>query len=461
MKDAQSRTLRYDLVPFFHNELERCFRQQTPDLNTPPELPSKLVVDAWHLNASDIHFEPRSNGARVRLRIDGLVWDVAELTDEEAKVFLNQFKAMAAVDPVVRFLPGDASASFKVLDRNLDLRVALAPSSRGETMAVRLLDTKRLERSIVELGLDAANVQKFKDWLGVISGMFLAAGPTGSGKTTTAYSLLHELKSANRIIIALEEPVEYQVDGVTQINIDALHNLTFAEGIKAMLRHDPDFLMLGEIRDAASAQTAARAAISGRGLLSTIHCRDAVSSVTALRHWGLSDREIADSLAVVVAQRLARRLCERCRKRVRPPAAEVAWLKSIRIAAPAKVWQPEGCKECKNLGYRGRIGIFEVWRLREEDYQGILAGADELALKRNLARRGHQFLIADALRKVENGITSLQEIKRLGTYIQPVVTKGKSSRRRRPAHAPPSVARRLMPPQNRSLSNNKTRSRKD
>lgn len=431
MKPIEPRTLREDLAPFFHNELKRCFRSETTPENLQPELPKNLLIDAWHLNASDIHFEPRSTGARVRLRVDGVVWDVAELEHEETKIFLNQFKALAAVDPVVRFLPGDASASFTILDGQLDLRVALAPSSSGEAMAVRLLDVKRLERSMSELGLPSENVQRLKEWLVSTSGMFLVAGPTGSGKTTTAYSLLHELKSANRIILSLEEPVEYQVDGVTQINIDALHNLTFPEGIKAMLRHDPDFLMLGEIRDAASAQTAARAAISGRGLLSTVHCRDAVGAVTALRHWGLSDREIADSLAVIVAQRLARRLCESCRKSAPPSANEAAWLKSVGAPVPKQVAQPRGCKECRNLGYRGRIGVFEVWRLQEEDYQTILSGGDELTLKRNLARRGHGFLIADACCKVQEGVTSIEEIKRLGLNIQPLLKRRISSKAKR------------------------------
>jgi type II secretory ATPase GspE/PulE/Tfp pilus assembly ATPase PilB-like protein len=435
MKRVQPRTLREDLIPFFQNELKRCFRSGVPAEHLHPELPKSLLIDAWHLNASDIHFETRSTGARVRLRIDGVVSDVAELTHDEAKIFLNQFKALASVNPVTRFLPSDASASFAILERHIDLRIALAPSLNGETMAVRLLDAKRLERSIVELGLAPEGVRRLEDWLVSTSGMFLAAGPTGSGKTTTAYSLLHELKSANRIILSLEEPVEYQVDGVTQISIDALHNLTFADGIKAMLRHDPDFLMVGEIRDALSAQTAALAAISGRGMLSTIHCRDAVGAVTALRHWGLSNREIAESLAVVVAQRLARRLCENCRKSVPPQPGDAAWLKSMGVPVPARVPLPGNCEQCRNLGYRGRVGVFEVWRLEEEDYQAILADGDELTLKRNLARRGHDFLISDAWRKLQEGITSLEEVKRLGLNIQPLMKKAKLPARRKTARA--------------------------
>ena len=414
------RSLREDLVPFFHNELRRCFGPNgtgTP-AGSVPDLPKHLLIDAWHLGASDIHYEPQSTGAHVRVRIDGTIWDVAHLTHDQGKVFLNQFKAMAGVDPVVRFTPADANATFHMVDEKLDLRLSLAPSSSGETLAVRLLDPDRLDRSILELGLSEENLDHLKDWLNQTNGMFLAAGPTGSGKTTTAYSLLHELKSGSRVIITLEDPVEYQVDGVIQIQINELQDMTFAEGAKAMLRHDPDALMLGEIRDAVSAHVAVQAAIAGRVLLSTIHSRDAVGAVTALRNWGLTDREIADALTVVVAQRLVRKLCNACRKLGKPSRSDAVWLASFELAAPAKIWQPVGCKECKGLGYRGRTGIFEVWHLDEVDFQMILTGKDELELRRSLVEREHTFLIHDALAKLKKGVTSLEEVKRIAGGIR-------------------------------------------
>jgi len=428
------RALRKDLTPFFHNELDRCFGPNATDLavSSAPDLPKNLLIDSWHLGASDIHFEPSRDGARIRLRVDGMVWDVAQLNDDRAKVFLNQFKAMAGIDPVVRFTPADASATFAMVDGHLDLRLALAPTSSGETMAVRLLDAKRLERSILELGLSEQNLRRLRAWLKQTSGMVLMAGPTGCGKTTTAYSLLHELKTANRVIISVEDPVECQIDGITQIQVNGLKELSFSEGVKAILRHDPDYLMVGEIRDALSAQAAVRAAIAGRVLLSTVHCRDAVSAVTALRNWNLTDREIADALSVVVAQRLVRKLCRHCRKSAKPSKLEAAWIRSFNLSVPPKVWTPVGCKECKSLGYRGRTGVFEVWRLDEDARAAILKGTDELLLREHLARRKHLFLVQDGLAKLSDGTTSFDEIKRIAGDVDLLATPAS---RRKPSSA--------------------------
>lgn len=413
---ANPRKIRSDLVPFFKGELERHAAGKGAGTSsmTVPDFPQRLLADAWQARASDIHFEPNRQGLRVRLRIDGEIADVMQLDSEQAQMVLNQFKVLAGVDPVARLAPKDASTTFALVDRELDLRLAMAPSSCGETMVVRLLDSKRLERSIRELGLSDENLAKIHEWLEQISGMLLAAGPTGCGKTTTAYALLHQLKSSQRIILSLEDPVEYQIDGITQIQINALQGMNFSEGIRAILRHDPDYLLVGEVRDAASAQTAVSAAISGHVLLSTIHCRDAVGAVSALRNWGLSNREIVDALAVVVAQRLVRVLCEHCRKPGRPTQAERAWLKSLGLSAPPRLWRPIGCNECQQLGYRGRVGVFELWRLNAPDHRLILEGADEFTIRRNLKQRKHPFMLHDVLRKVRDGTTSFEEMKRIG-----------------------------------------------
>jgi len=246
-----------------------------------------------------------------------------------------------------------------------------------------------------------------------VNGMFLCAGPTGSGKTTTIYALLHELKFANRAIVSIEDPVEYQVDGITQIKIDELHHVDFAEAVKSVLRLDPDFLMLGEIRDAASAHSAVNAAISGRVLLSTVHSRDAVGAITALRNWGLPDHEIAEALVVVVAQRLVRRLCPHCRREGKPTATDLQWLKAMHLPSRGAFWEAKGCKECQNLGYFGRTGIFELWRLDEHDYETLLNHADEHALRQSFAARSSSTLLQDAIAKVRAGTTSLAEIRKL------------------------------------------------
>jgi type II secretory ATPase GspE/PulE/Tfp pilus assembly ATPase PilB-like protein len=250
--------------------------------------------------------------------------------------------------------------------------------------------------------------------------MFLAAGPTGCGKTTTVYSLLHELKKNDRAVVSLEDPVEYQVDGIVQVQLDPRHHLNFGEGIKQMLRLDPDYLMLGEIRDAVSARAAVDAALSGRALLSTLHCRDAVGAVTALRNWGLLDHEIAEALSVVIGQRLVRRLCPHCR-RTRPlTKKERRWFSATALPTPKRVADAPGCDRCGHLGYSGRTGIFELWHLNEQDYKAILEHSDEHALRRGLVEGEHQTILADGLAKVLAGVTSVSELRRAGSAVLPV-----------------------------------------
>ncbi len=378
-----------------------------------------LVEDAIAARASDIHLEPRENELRVRLRIDGAVSDVASLELEQGKWLTNQFKALAGLDPIVPFTPKDSRARVATDNFTVDLRLALAPCQRGEALSLRLLDSRRLERCIQDLGLTGPHLQQLEDWLENVNGMFIAAGPTGSGKTTTVYALLHELKFADRTVVSIEDPVEYELAGITQVQLDERHHLSFAEGVKSMLRLDPDFLMIGEIRDGASAHAAVDAAITGRVLLSTVHARDAVGTVTALRNWGLPDHEIAESLAVVVAQRLMRRLCLDCRKSGPPTEADLRWFRAMEIPAPAVVWSSTGCDKCHGLGHVGRVGIFELWRLREADYELILAHADEHRLRRHFYQGHESGLLADGMEKVVAGITSVAELRRAASGALP------------------------------------------
>jgi len=262
------------------------------------------------------------------------------------------------------------------------------------------------------LGLSEANLKRLSQWLDDISGMFIATGPTGSGKTTTLYALLHALKDANRVIISLEDPVEYQINGISQIQIDELHNFQFSDGIRSVLRHDPDYLMVGEIRDSKSAHTAVSAAVAGRVLLSTLHSRDCVAAISALRNWGLANYEIAESLSVVVSQRLIRKICPECAERRPLSRVESAWFESLDVNPPAHVWEGTGCAVCRHMGYKGRTGVFELWRLAEMDYELILRHADEHALRGQLAHKGHPFLFHEALELVKEGITTISELRR-------------------------------------------------
>jgi general secretion pathway protein E len=311
-----------------------------------PDYATAILEDAIEARASDIHLEPIGKIMRVRARIDGTLSKVAELPLEAGKCLCNQLKALAGLDPVVQFTPKDSHYHFIGSSEAVDLRMAVAPGELGESLSIRLHDPRRLERSIDNLGLSDQNLAQIESWIENVNGMFLAAGPTGSGKTTTLYALLHRVNSTNKRIVTIEDPVEYTVPGLTQIQLDERHHLSFAEGVKAVLRLDPDLVMLGEIRDGPSAHAAVDAAITGRVLLSTIHSHDGVGAVTALRNWGLPDHEIAESLAVVVAQRLVRTLCENCKTSTRPTQPEIDWLRALGLTVPKELWVPKGCDRC-------------------------------------------------------------------------------------------------------------------
>jgi general secretion pathway protein E len=411
-RQSKQPELRKELVRGLLSELRRL-AEESGTLDT-PDLAYALIMDAQRERVSDIHIEPRTDNYRLRLRIDGVLYDAATLHVPQARILLNQFKAISDLDPIVRFTPRDTRATVTLPVGKVDLRLALAPCQQGEKLAIRLLDPQRLERSIRELGLEPSMLAQLEEWLENVSGMFLAAGPTGAGKTTTIYALMHELKFRDKSIISLEDPVEYQIDGITQIKIDELHHVDFAEGVKAILRLDPDFLVLGEMRDKGSARSAINAALSGRALLSTLHCRDAVGAVTTLRNWDLLDQEIAESLAVVVSQRLVRRLCEKCKKEMKLADGDLRWFELNHLIRPPTLWQPSGCKYCNQTGYFGRIGVFELWRLNDDDYHAILTHRNEHALRRTLAIRRGQNLLNDGMLKVRAGLTSLSEVKALG-----------------------------------------------
>lgn len=413
MKANGARTIRGDLAPLFSQTFAGIPANPAEHHRAQPAMALPLVEDALRARASDIHIEPQTRDCRLRFRIDGVVCDVVNIPREVGQLLINQFKAAAGLDPIVRFTPRDAHAHVVHRGGATDLRLALTPCQSGEALALRILDPTRLERKIDNLGLSDRNLKRLEQWLENVRGMFLAAGPTGAGKTTTLYSLLHELKYNDRTIVSLEDPVEYQLDGITQVQLDEKHHLNFAEGVRSVLRLDPDYIMLGEIRDGLSAHAAINAAISGRVLLSTIHSRDAVGTLTALRNWGLADHEIAESLTVVSAQRLVRKLCPHCRRKSKPEPGEAAWLRSVRLAVPRVVWKPSGCSKCDKLGYLGRTGVFEFWQLDGVDYEMILSHATEHDLRDHLAKRQHESLLTNGLAKVSAGVTTLAELRKM------------------------------------------------
>jgi general secretion pathway protein E len=375
-----------------------------------------LLRDAVREEATDIHLDNHRDGMLVRMRIDGRVLDGAFLSHEQGQRLSNQFKTMAGLSPVVRFVPEEGRVTRELDGAMLDLRVAHAPCLRGDKLSIRLFIPHQVPHELDQLGLLEEGMSGLRDWMDNVSGMLLVAGPTGSGKTTTLYAMLHLLKLSERNVITIEDPVEYEIKGINHMQVNAVHGLGFADGMKAMLRLDPDYLMVGEIRDAASAQAAVSAAASGRALMSTLHSRDAVGVIDTLRNYGLNGLEISSNLTLVVAQRLVRKLCKHCRKEEPPTEEEVKWLTLLGREVPEKVRHAVGCDECRGIGYRGRTGVFEVWRVDAHEYQLILDEADRRTLYRALAKRGHQFLIDDGLKKVGEGLTSVDELRGMGGF---------------------------------------------
>lgn len=377
-------------------------------------LEEQILTAAAESRATDIHVDPLTRGYAVRFRIDGKLKTFQELDRGPGMTLINQFKASVGIDPGTSFVPRGERMRMEIASHPLDLRVTLVPCISGPKMAIRLLDQRNVVKVIPHLGLQPAEREKLENWARTLNGMILVTGPTSSGKTTTLYSLLHEIAEESRHVVTIEDPVEYEIDGINQIQVDQKHHLDFAEGVKAALRLDPDCLMVGEIRSHDAAAEAVNAAIQGHIVMATMHSRDATSAVTRLRNFDVENHQIATALGVVVNQRLIRKLCGSC-KEERPLAdSERDFFERNSLTAPASVFHPKGCDRCQGSGYFGRTGVFEIWNLSSADYEMILADADEQSLRDKLRTENHRFIVQDAARKIHDGVTSMEEVKLLG-----------------------------------------------
>ncbi len=377
-------------------------------------LATALLTDAVREKASDIHLDPADDGYDVRFRIDGSLVDTVRLSRERGLPLLRAFKTHADLDPAFTLRPQDGRAALRVAGDEVSVRVATGPGVRGEKLALRLLPHALTRPPLDQLGLSTPDYAALTRALHDVRGMILISGPTGSGKTTTLYALVREFARAGRAIVSIEDPVEYVLDDVTQLQVNERQGLTYAEGVKGLLRLDPDVLMMGEMRDAVSARAALDAADSGHVFLSTLHARDAAGTISVLRHLGLSDHEIAATLDLLVAQRLVRRLCFSCRRPEPPTPDETRWLQMCQQPVPDKTWHAAGCPKCGGSGYAGRIGVFEIHRLGESDADLILSHADEHTLRRHLRGRGALSMVEDDLQKVAEGVTTIAEFQSVG-----------------------------------------------
>lgn len=372
----------------------------------------QLLLEAVDARATDIHIDPVTDGFCIRFRVDGTLRVKRTLPTKEGERLINQIKANSGIDPGTVFHPVGVREKWKLRGETIDFRVTLVPCISGPKMAIRVLDLKRIERRLSCLGLQERDRECLDRWASELNGMILVTGPTACGKTSTVYALLHDLASESRHVITVEDPVEYEIDGINQIQVDKRHEVGFAEGIRASLRLDPDCLMVGEIRDVDAAIQAINAAVQGHVVLATMHSRDAASAITRLRNFGLHDHQISAALGVLVNQRLVRKLCQDCLEMRDATEEEKSFFQARGAATPARSGISRGCESCEGDGYFGRTGIFEVWNLEEKEYEAILRGQDERFLRDEVEKEDYSSLLADARSKVESGITSVEELLR-------------------------------------------------
>ena len=314
--------------------------------------------------ASDIHFEPEEGDMRVRIRVDGVLDEVARVPKRMVSGVVSRVKIMSELDIAEKRVPQDGRVSVNVEDRRVDLRVTTLPTQRGEGCTIRILDKTAALRSLDELGLDGDPRERFEASVAQAYGAVLVTGPTGSGKSTTLYAAMSEINDVERKIITIEDPVEYRIEGINQMQVNRRAGLDFATGLRSMLRADPDVIMVGEIRDGETARIAIEAALTGHMVLSTLHTNDAPGAIVRLQKMGIENFLTASAIDCVVAQRLARKLCSSCKRRAVLTRESLA-ASGFQVGAEVEAYEPVGCTRCNRSGYRGRIGIFSVMRMSE------------------------------------------------------------------------------------------------
>nr|HRK65139.1 type II secretion system ATPase GspE [Terricaulis sp.] len=369
-----------------------------------------LISEAISQGASDIHIEPAESAVNVRLRIDGMMREVLEAPARLRARLVSRIKVMARLDIAEKRLPQDGRISLTLGGRAVDVRVSTLPSRYGERVVMRLLDKDQGLRNLDALGMDAPMLARFKASLATPNGIVLVTGPTGSGKTTTLYAALNLLNDRTRNILTVEDPIEYAVDGVGQTQVNAKIGMTFAAGLRAILRQDPDVVMVGEIRDAETAQIAVQASLTGHLVFSTVHTNDAVAAITRLKDMGVEPYLLASTLRAIVAQRLVRRLCNACKQPAVIGPHEAALLRSVG-AEGATVYEGTGCPTCRGSGYVGRIGLYEFVAVDDEIRRQIHAGASEQEMSAH-AFAGADSLTRAGLKCVAAGVTSLSDVLR-------------------------------------------------
>lgn len=391
------------------------------------KLVNHLIEEAVKSGASDIHLEPQEDNFFCRFRIDGVLHEVEPPPKRLQLAVISRIKIMAQMDIAQSRLPQDGRIQTEVLDRDIDLRVATFPTIYGEHLSIRILDKTQGIIKLEELGFSADTLIKFKEIIYKPYGIILVTGPTGSGKTTTLYAVLNTINDLKKNIITLEDPVEYTIARIHQSQVNIRAGLTFASGLRSIVRLDPDIIMIGEIRDKETADIAIHSSLTGHLVFSSLHTNDAPSAATRLIDIGVEPYLAASSLAGVLAQRLVRKLCPKCKKEYKPSREEIASIheqtsqrtnepmppsaapRHLAVASK-RFYQPTGCKDCRNTGYKGRTGIFELLIPNNEIKELIIKKAPAHQIRDSVYKQGMNTLRQDGLQKVLQGITSLSEV---------------------------------------------------
>ncbi len=378
------------------------------------KLVSLIIMEAFRSRASDIHLEPMAKKFRVRYRIDGVLHEVDSPPKRLQSAILSRVKIMANMSIAEKRVPQDGRIQINVMGRDLDLRVSSIPTNHGESIVMRILDKAGIALGLPQLGFFADDQQVFERLIGLSDGIILVTGPTGSGKTTTLYACLNTINKPDRKIITVEDPVEYQMSGINQVQVRAEIGMTFAAALRSILRQAPNIIMIGEIRDLETAEIAVNASLTGHLVFSTLHTNDAPSAVTRLIDIGVKPFLVASSTRAIMAQRLVRKICDKCKEPYEPKESELRLLgPAAKHLAQAQLFHGKGCPDCTFTGYRGRMGIYEIFQIDDQVRHLIFEKVGAAELRARARELGMRTLREDGLRKVVAGLTTLEEVLRV------------------------------------------------
>jgi general secretion pathway protein E/type IV pilus assembly protein PilB len=378
------------------------------------KLVSLVIMEAFRSRASDIHLEPMPKKFRVRYRIDGVLHEVDSPPKRLQSAIISRVKIMANMSIAEKRVPQDGRIQINVMGRDLDLRVSSIPTNHGESIVMRILDKSGIALGLPQLGFFADDQQVFERLITLSDGIILVTGPTGSGKTTTLYACLNTINKPDRKIITVEDPVEYQMTGINQVQVRADIGMTFSAALRSILRQAPNIIMIGEIRDIETAEIAVNASLTGHLVFSTLHTNDAPSAVTRLIDIGVKPFLVASSTRAIMAQRLVRRICEKCKEPIEAQESELRLLgPAAKQLAHAQLFHGKGCADCKFTGYRGRLGIYEIFQIDDQVRNLVFEQVSSTELRIKARELGMRTLREDGLRKVVAGLTTLSEVLRV------------------------------------------------